>query len=136
MKIEFPVITFQKQNIVLSIRNEDILTRCGKRGLKNGCYENLFIVDSSGRGYTVNGARNVGYAGRFWGFSLLTERKLRVELQFDSGPVNVPLEELKERVCKALDAGPRLCGGSEDIEDIKARVRVSKSHREIIDLLF
>ncbi len=85
MQLSYPVIVFDRKGELFSIPDEDILTRCGEKALREGYHRGSLIVDSSGREYRVLGAEQVGYATPFWGYSLFRRREFRIALKFD-GP--------------------------------------------------
>ena len=76
-ELQFPVITFSYSNVIEFIIDMVHLTSCNKRGLKNGYYKNLKIVDSNGNLFIVNNATKVRNIGHFWGYDIFSIKKYK-----------------------------------------------------------
>jgi hypothetical protein len=95
--MKFPVIGFGKDSSVTIFKDNDELSRCTKVAFKNGYHKGLAVIDSAGIQYEVVGAKRIGTIGPFWGYNLLLDQKLKVELEINnSHPVQ--LVEIKEKI--------------------------------------
>lgn len=128
-----PLIWF-KRNLLGRESALDDLAFCTARGLRNGFYDNLLIVDSSGMGYTVRGARKLHSVGRFWGYSLFWGRRIKVELLSGRGPFPVPLGEVKDRVERCLKSWHGWSGRG-DFRHLQEAVANAQTFEELINLL-
>jgi hypothetical protein len=52
MEISYPIIAFKKDHISFHRNNKD-LTICNSRGLKNGYYNNLKLIDSNSNEFII-----------------------------------------------------------------------------------
>jgi len=77
----FPVIYFNKYTFNIKYDQEK-LTLTTKAGLKNKLYENLTIIDSSGKQYKVKAARKLHGVGPVWGYNIFLNQKIKIELEF------------------------------------------------------
>ena len=131
--LRFPVLCFS-QNLALVTQTEEDLTTCSKVGLRNGYFDNLLLVDSSGRGVRVKGAKKLHGIGPFWGYNMFLNQTIKVELIVAGEPFKVSLEEVKERV---LDSFKKWHGWEArgDFEELRERITNAKTIPEIIRLL-
>jgi hypothetical protein len=61
--LRFPIISFGKGNIIHFSRSEDELTTCTAVGFRNGYFNNLQLVDSSGLTVVIRKANKIGSVG-------------------------------------------------------------------------
>src|SRR5690606_29481523 len=101
-KIKYPIVAFAKGGVIHFARNEADLTICSIRGLKNGFYNGLKIIDSEGNSFDVQEARKVGYVGFLWGFSFAFGQRIQVELIFSSISEELSIDIFKEKILKQL----------------------------------
>jgi hypothetical protein len=134
MRIDFPVIVFTKEGHMLSDPDWKNLTTLSHKAWRQGVYNGLTIVDSSGLGYTVNAANKVGYPGFLFGYSLLKERAVKVNLAFETDPRPFPLEELKTRVHNSIRVARHFWMAA-DMKRLLTAIKDASSHKEIIELI-
>jgi hypothetical protein len=131
-EVQYPAVCFS-QGTILAASSHDQLTTCSTLELRRGWYRDLLLVDSAGHGYNIAGARRTGYLGPFWGFRLF-RRMLRVKPKVASGPFDVSLAALKERIIEMLDDDEAYWSEIAGLKEIKSKVRSAATHREIIRL--
>ena len=94
---KYPVLTFSG-TLAIPVRSVDRLTRCTKHALNSGHFAGLVIVDSAGKAVRVRNARKLHGIGRFGGYNIFLNQKVRVELELDGAPFQVSLDEVKSRL--------------------------------------
>jgi len=131
--LEFPVLLFHPEYGMV-VKDWDTLTTTTKVALTNKVFDNLLIVDSSGKAFRVNGARKLHGIGPFGGFNIFLNQKIRVEPNFAGEPSQMSLEALKKRVFQSFEEWH---GWSSAInfEEMKERVRTATSIKEIFNAL-
>lgn len=80
--IDFPVITFDKNDNIFYARYTNDLVICSKRGFEQGFYKSLSIIDIKGNEYLVEDAKKVENVGGLFGYNIFLSRKIKVELIF------------------------------------------------------
>jgi hypothetical protein len=98
----FPVICFN-QGIFEIMEDFDKLTTCNKLGLKRGWYNRLLIIDSLGKSIRVKSARKLHGVGRFWGYTVSLNQRIKVELTYDGEPFQMTVEEVRKHVRASLN---------------------------------
>jgi hypothetical protein len=129
----FPTLSLSK-GVALVSRSPAELTTCRIAGLRRGWFSDLLLVDSSGRGWKIGGARKLHGVGPLWGYNIFLNQKIRVELVLAKGPFTVSVDDLRERVLKSF----RTWHGWEEEDGflvLKARVEKAQSVSEIIAML-
>jgi hypothetical protein len=111
------------------------LTICSTRGLKNGFYNGLNIIDSEGNSFDVQGAKKVGYAGFLWGFSLIFGQRIRVELIFNGSNKDFSIEDFKEKTLKQLKKDKHFWSSGGNFEELVLTIKTGKSYKEMITWL-
>ena len=131
--IKFPVLRFS-QNLVGVQRAEDDLTTCTKVALKKGFFNEMLVLEESGKAYKVKGAKKLHGVGPFWGYNIFLNQMIKVELLFEGNPFQITVDEVKKRVLLSFK---RRHGWSTrgDFEELRERVKNAKSILEIIRLL-
>lgn len=131
--IKFPVLRFS-QNLVGVQRAEDELTTCTKVALKKGFFNEMLVLEESGKAYKVKGAKKLHGVGPFWGYNIFLNQMIKVELLFEGNPFQITVDEVKKRVLLSFK---RRHGWSTrgDFEELRERVKNAKSILEIIRLL-
>jgi hypothetical protein len=132
--MKFPVIVFTKKGHMLSHPNWKHLTTLSHKGWERGGYNGLKIVDSNGLCFTVREAKKVGYPGLFFGYSLLKQRGVRVDLAYDSEPRTLPLLELKQMVVASIQSA-RSFWVAADMKQLLRELKAATSHQRIIELI-
>jgi hypothetical protein len=129
----FPTLSLSK-GVALVSRGPADLTTCRSAGLRRGWYNDLLLVDSSGQGWQIGGARKLHGVGPLWGYNIFLNQKIRVELLLSKGPLAVSVGDLRERVLKSF----RTWHGWEEegtFPALKANIEKAHSVSEIISLL-
>ena len=131
--IKFPVLRFS-QNLVGVERTEDDLTTCTKVALKKGFFDEMLVVEESGKSYKVKGAKKLHGVGPFGGYNIFLNQMIKVELLFEGNPFQINVDEVKRRVLLSFK---KRHGWSTrgDFEELRERVKNAKGILEIIQLL-
>jgi hypothetical protein len=98
-RINFPIICFNKFSFYI-VNDIDKLTTTTKAGLKNKLYNDLTIIDSSGKSYLVNDAEKLFGIGFLWGYNIFFNQKIKVKLNFSKYVSDISLQELKKMILK------------------------------------
>lgn len=131
--IEFPVLCFSG-SLVYAMPTPDVLTTCTKVALRNGYFDNLLIVDANGIGYWVKGARKLHGVGRFFGYNIFLNQRIKVDLLTDGTPIPVSLDEVKRRVLQSFKDwhGWESTG---EVEELREKVTTAQSIVEVQRLI-
>ncbi len=154
----WPVLGFHRQvgpyarpgvEDVVGFDGEEAFSRCDSWSLKHRARQGMLLVDAAGQSWSVKDIRKLGVTGPLWsrilGF-LFRQLEYRVEYDLvEEGPM--PLERVKARVLKAIDAAPDLWRDDEAIagedgppkderemiQDLKERVQRAQDLIELMD---
>ena len=137
----FPVLGFAPDKDVWAFPDMNTLTSCGPKTLKDGMQANMELVDAEFRRWIVRSVRRTGRAEplALWLVShLISTPQSRVQQELEVLPP-VTLEEVKARVCEAMETNPGYYGDSEVVDaELKQRIAevlAAGGIAEIIDLL-
>ncbi len=110
------------------------LTRNTAVGLKQGFYDGLRIVDSRGKWFGVRSARKLHGIGRFGGFNIFLNQRIRVALDLEDENRTASVEEVRGIVLADFQAwdGWRSRG---DFDLLVRRVQESKTVPELFGVL-
>jgi len=81
-----------------TVRSRDALTTTTAAALRGGLFDNLKIVDSSGAEHLVRSARKLHGVGRFWGYNLFLNQRIRVALDVLPTARTYTVDELRKLV--------------------------------------
>lgn len=104
--------------------DEEKLTTATRTGLRNGWFDNLYLVDAEARGFQVERIEERGKSGPFW------DRKIKLDLVL-SPPQRLALEEVQKRVHAALESDREFWEAGNDLDELKGQVRNARSVEEI-----
>jgi hypothetical protein len=131
--ITFPVICFYRH--LLRIRRDwETLVTTTTAGIKNGMFDNMLVVDASGKAIRVKSARKLHGVGLFWGFNPMVGQRIKVELIFDGEPFAMTVEDVRNLVLGLF----KKCNGWQtrgDFAELKASVEKAQTIAELIRLL-
>lgn len=135
----FPILCFTADGDIWSMNDERELTCCGPKTLQDGVQIGMVLVDVKGDCWRVLSVRSLGKPPfSLRSLRLFAPKLVRVQHEFAAEP-RICLDEVKERVCKSLDAFPLYwCEPSEmpeGLEERKAEIRSVGCIREIHDKL-
>jgi len=134
-EIKYPAIAFARGGITHFARNEADLTICSRRGLKNGFYNGLNLIDSEGNSFDIQGAKKVGYNGSLWGFSLMFGQRIRVDLIFSGSTKYLSIEDFKEKILREFNKQKGFWNSGGNLEELKLTIKMINSYKEIITYL-
>lgn len=133
--LKYPVIAIGKGQVLHFARSAKDLTTCSSKGLKNGYYNNLKIIDSAGKCFLVIKAEKTDTIGPFWGFSLLMGQRLSVKLYFNNQEENILLDNFKALILNLLNKDKYFWNSDGLLMNRKEFVQNAESHSEIISQL-
>ncbi len=134
-RLDFPVITFDKNNNIFYARNTNDLATCSKRGFEQGFYKGLSIIDIKGNEYLVEDAKKVENIGGFLGFNILQSQKIKVELNFNQSFATIDLERFKEKLLNAYNLNSSFWDAGGDLDNIINYIENADSIKSIIEKL-
>ena len=133
--LAFPVLTFS-QNLVNRRESISELTRGTKRGLKNGYYDALFLVDEQGRRFNVTGARRLRILpptnfGDILGF-IEGNPRYEVELMFAPGPpTTISLDDTRKLIFDSFQKEKNLWEAMVDFEEFQNKIAAATSLQQV-----
>jgi hypothetical protein len=133
IELKYPIIAFAKKNIIHFARNNDDLTICSRRGLKNGFYDGLVIVDSDGNKFEIDKAQKIGTSGFFFGINLIYGQKLKLKLIFSNKVEKMSIEEFKESINRVFRNNEYFWNSDGELNYKKSYIKDSNSFSEIIE---
>jgi hypothetical protein len=131
--IEFPALYVNPIETGL-FQDHAQLSRAPAKGLRDGWYEKMRLIDPAGREWKVHAKSVLGPAGGFFGFDKFMIRWVRVDLELACKREEVPLEELVELVGRWLREREGFAS-REDFDALKAKVRAARSTAELFELV-
>jgi hypothetical protein len=132
-ELQPPVLRIARNGFLDAVRRPEELEVCGSYALRSGYFEGLRLVDATGRSWRVRCVAKVGSVGPFWGFRLRGPRRVRIRMDREEES-RFGLEDLKDRVCRAIEQLPEPWEAVEDIEETKARARRATDIPALIEL--
>lgn len=161
LPFQFPVLTFNSylgpkgepgRGRLHHFESAESLFTCRSRDLKYNVRYGMLLADSAQRCWTISAVFDLGVEGPFWSRVLrFLVRQSIHSVSYQMEEVQpLTLEDLKTRVCSAIDADPSYWWEDlpdEDLDDLwgwtnqqldalKARVKSSSTVAEIIEALF
>ena len=104
-QIVFPVLLRTSVGMLDTVLNVDDLTSWTRVALKKEHHKGMFLFDTIGQSWEVTCAEFVEGIGRWGGWNLWGERKIRVRLHVEPRD-HLDLEQLKKVVQQAMDLLP------------------------------
>lgn len=132
-ELTFPVVCFHRH--LLRIRNDwDALVITTTAGIKNGMFDNMLVVDSTGKAIRIKSAQKLHGVGFFWGFNPMGGRRIKVEFVYDGELFSMTVDEVRKLV---LDSFKNRHGWQTrgDFNELKTAVERAPSVAEIIRLI-
>lgn len=131
----YPVIVVRKQNTIEVAVDEDTLTTSTARDLKIGWFNGSLVADSGCTAAKVTKATFVSGKGSFWGYTLLLDRIIRVELSLVENPSPVSLDDLKRRILKRMKIDGRAMPDEQHWREQIRRASDAANVHELADVL-
>lgn len=130
-QIVFPIVAFGNDTAITVYQNHYELTKCFKRALTNGYFNDLKLYDSNGIGYKVIDAKKIGTIGGLWGYDFFLDQTIRVSLHFDSNMESLTIDQFKKLVEDKVN-NARSVWLSEGISRLKKTIKESISFEDLI----
>jgi hypothetical protein len=131
VKISFPAITISKKNILGVVFNEEELTTCTAKALKNGFFDKLKILDSTGKCYLVEKA----YKKSLKKISIFLDIYLFVNLEFNEKIETLTIDKIKTFVKKIISKNRSFWSSSGNISEIYQKIESAPNAESIMGLL-
>jgi hypothetical protein len=132
--IDYPAATFSKSGHVNFALNYGELTTCGQKEANSEWWRGMLIVDSAGAGYIADGVADARGKGKFWGFSLMRQRAMQVDLILNPEVRSIPLAELKERLRNHIMKERFFYNEAWDLKKLLKYIQEAATHEELIRL--
>lgn len=130
-KLKFPVLSFKNESHLEFYREPKDLTTGTNQGLRNGYYENLSIIDSSGKQYLIKNAEKATH--NFWS---IFSSKIEVRLLFDNSNLNeLSLGEFKVYLQKIINNDRDFWESGMDIQELSSFIESCNDVKSIIEKL-
>lgn len=131
--IEFPVLGFN-QDVIVVHKTYDELTTATKGGVKGGWYDGLLIVGANSVAIKAKGGKKLHGVGRFWGYDVFLDQRIRVGLEFNGSPFEISLDAVKNEVHRSLTKEYDFWSSGGSVPRLRAQVNQAESVVEIIRL--
>lgn len=132
-KMEFPVLCIS-QYLVSVAESIDSVVVCGKGALRNGYYDNMLLIEPTGKAHRIGGAKKLHGVGALWGYRLFYTQRIKVQLLFDGNPFQMSVDEVKKLVFNSFKKWHGWASRG-DFEELRAKISEAKSISEIIEHL-
>lgn len=131
----FPSLAFVKDGtLFFAMKPQDLLI-CNEKGFKNGFYNDLFLVDSIGRGYKVNDVHKIKKIGILFGYDIFFEKKYVVNLVLDDQCIQFKLQDFKEKILSAIKNKSFFWNEGENLRSIYNSINNSVTFNELFEKL-
>lgn len=124
----FPVLPIATDGSLRTVDTKEGLETCNNMAMRNGYYNEMLIVDSNGAKYRVAAAERGEYVSSWRPFR---GRLLRVHLHLNQEGV-ATLLDVQNMVCTSIEAHRDFWAELDEIENIIAIVRATKSIPELM----
>lgn len=131
MNMKFPVITFDREENIYFVRNEDDLVICNGSALNNGFYNNLLIIDITGTQYVVESID----IEKVVGYNIFLQKKIKVNLNFKKDISLISLEDFKTKILESYKKYIAFWEAGGNVQENIMFIQNSESIGEIINNL-
>ncbi len=103
--------------MVFPARNIEELEQCTMPALRNGFFNDLFLIDSDGKALQISEARKLRGVGPFFGFNIFLNQRIQVALIASGHEKMVGVEEVRRLVLSAIRGKQKWnsAGGSDEL---------------------
>lgn len=133
VQISFPVLILSRGHMSF-FPDEEYLTTSNRTALKKGYFNGCLVIDSEGKSYSVNNAKQLHYVGPCWGWRWYSSREIKVGLEFEEVS-QLTIEKLQQIVCEIIDQNSDYWSSTGDVEEIKRTICEASTFREIIEII-
>ena len=123
---KFPIIYFNKHSFFI-VDDIDKLTITTKAGLRNKIFDDLMIVDSSGKCYKVSKVEKLHGIGFLWGYNIFLNQRIKVKLNFSENVSEIALQDLKALIMKFFNKDKYFWESGGNLKQLKEIVDKSES---------
>jgi hypothetical protein len=120
--------------MLFAARDMNDLQQCSSAALRNGFFNGLLLIDSRGKALDIAGAVKVRGVGRFFGFDILLNQRIEVELVAAGPEREVDVEQVRGLVLAAFD-GPQEWRSANDFDELVALANGAKTIAEIASIM-
>lgn len=129
--LDFPVICFFRDHTVETRDDWDSVATGNKYALKKRAWDGMLIVDCNGQAVRVKTATKLHGVGKFWGYNIFLNQRIRVELTLDGEPFRVSLEDVKKLLFRSFTALPSIWQANLDYEEFTENIKNARAISEI-----
>ena len=134
--LKFPVILIWPDKNCISVdRSCDDLTICTKLALRNGVFDNLIIVDSTGCAVRIKGAQKIQGVGPFWGYNIFLNQTIKIKFIVEGEPFHMSAEEMKTYILECFQKDSDFWEEVMDFDELKESVKKAETIPEIFKSL-
>lgn len=131
MNMKFPVITFDREENIYFVRNEDDLVICNGSALNSGFYNDLLIIDIIGTQYVVESIN----IEKVIGYNIFLQKKVKVSLNFKKDISPISLEDFKTKILESYKKHIAFWEAGGNVQKNIMFIQNSESIEEIINNL-
>lgn len=131
MNMKFPVITFDREENIYFVRNEDDLVICNGSALNSRFYNDLLIIDIIGTQYVVEDID----IEKIIGYNIFLQKKVKVNLNFKKDISPISLEDFKTKILESYKKHIAFWEVGGDVQENIMLIQNSESIEEIINNL-
>ena len=130
-ELDFPALGTLSSGTLIVLPTAAHLTLNTAVGLREGFYVGFRVVDSNGRWFRVRSATKIGGVGRFWGYNLFLNQRIRVLLDLEEEHKQASTNEVREMVLDEFDTWPGWESRG-DYFDLRRDIESAKTIRELL----
>ena len=132
--LDFPALGQSSRGVLDVLPTAAHLTLNTAIGLKDGFYKDFRIVDSNGRWFRVRSARKVSGVGRFWGYDIFLNQRIRVQLDLEDERKQATVEEVRAMILNEFTSWNGW-ESREDFPNLRRDVESATTIRELLTCL-
>lgn len=129
----FPIITLDKTTFDYC-QNVDVLTKTTNYVLKGGYFNNLLLIDCTGKSWIIKEATKLNSIGLFWGYNVFLEQNIRVKFKYKENKKIYNLLDVKKLILDKIYRD-RYFGNQGEFDEIVSTVNQSESILNLFELL-
>jgi hypothetical protein len=128
---DFPAIGISRGSI-LSFRNVEELSKCSRKALQGGYYQDLFLTNVKGETAVISSVhpkRKIGFLSRIF------SGRMEVDLQFIKGKL-LTIEDTKSKILSTIKEDQEFWESGGSLEELVAVVKGAQEWKDLVDLFY
>ena len=130
-ELAFPALGILSNGTLIVLPTAAHLTLNTAVGLRDGFYDGFRIVDSDGRWSRVRSAMKIAGVGRFWGYNVFLNQRIRVRLDLENERKQASADEVRAMVLDEFDTWPGWESRG-DYFDLRRDIESAKTIHELL----